>query len=199
MEFKDIVKERYATKKFNGEKISKEKIDELFEMIRMSASSYGLQPWKVKVIEDPETKEKLFPFSFNQPQITSCSHLLVFCANIDLKGQIDKYENMMKEEGIPEDKIKFYIGMMGGSEEAMSDDQKLCWAQRQLYLALGNAINGAKSLGFDSCPMEGFDPKEYSKILELPENIIPTALVTIGYAADDPMPKIRFPKEDLFI
>src|SRR3989338_5744684 len=59
-------------------------------------------------------------------------------------------------------------------------------SQRQTFLALGNALNGAKSLGFDSCPMEGFDPKEYTKILGLPGNLVPTALCPIGYASDKP-------------
>jgi nitroreductase / dihydropteridine reductase len=80
----------------------------------------------------------------------------------------------------------------------MSPDQQLSWAQRMMFLAVSNAINGAKSLGFDSCPMEGFNAAEYSKILNLPENLVPTALVTIGYAADTPRPKFRLPKEEVF-
>ena len=81
----------------------------------------------------------------------------------------------------------------------MSEEQKLSWSQRQAFLALGNALNGAKSLGFDSCPMEGFDPKEYAKILGLPGNLVPTALCPIGYASDKPNPKLRFPKDEVFV
>ena len=195
MELKDIVKARYATKKFSGEAISQEKVDELLEMIRLSASSFGLQPYKIIVISDSALKEKLLPVSFNQPQITSCSHLLVFCANSDIAGHIDIYEGMLAK-AVPEETLKMMIGMMRDFDKGLSD--KVSWAQRQTYLAIGNAINGAKSLGFDSCPMEGFDPTEYSKILELPENIVPSALVTIGIATDEPHPKIRFSKEELF-
>ena len=111
----------------------------------------------------------------------------------------DNFKQMMKDAGVPEEKIKEYIGMMRGFEEGLSPEHKLSWAQRQTYIALGNAVNGAKSLGFDSCPMEGFSPEEYTKILNLPKHLIPTALVAIGIAADEPMPKIRYPKEDLFI
>ena len=198
MEFKEIVQKRYATKKFNGEMLSQEKIDEFLEIIRMSASSFGLQPWKIKIISDPETKEKLLPVSFNQPQITTCSHLLVFCANTDIAGNINKYEQMMKESGIPEEKVNMAMGMMRGFEKNLSSEGKKCWAEKQTFLAVSNAINGAKSLGFDSCPMEGFQPEEYSKLLNLPENIVPTALVTIGVAADEPHGKIRYAKEDMF-
>ena len=199
MEFKEIVQKRYATKKFDGKKLPQDKVDELFEIIRMSPSSFGLQPWVVKVIEDKEEKEKLLGATWKQPQITSCSHLLVFCADTDIKSRIDKYEQMMKGAGSSEEGTKTYIGMMRGFEEGLSEDKRLSWSQRQTYLAIGNAVNGAKSLGFDSCPMEGFQPEEYSKILQLPEHIVPVALVTIGYAADEPIPKIRYPKDKLFI
>ena len=191
MEFSEIVKKRYATKKFTGEKITQDKIDALLEIIRHAASSFNIQPWRIKVISDGKTKELLSPVSWNQPQVTSCSHLLVFCADTDIKGKIDMLEKMMP--GAAD-----YINMMRGFEKGMDDEKKLAWAQRQLYLALGNAINGAKSLGFDSCPMEGFNPQEYSRLLKLPDNIVPTALCAVGYAADSPGPKQRFAKKDVF-
>ncbi|MFA5796841.1 MAG: NAD(P)H-dependent oxidoreductase [Candidatus Woesearchaeota archaeon] len=193
MEFSEIVKQRYATKSFDGKTVPKEKVDELLEMIRLSASSFNLQPWKIKIIEDKTTKEKLVPASWNQPQITSCSHLLVFCADTDVKNHIDKLEAIM-DTG-----TSAYVEMMRNFESTMPDDKKLSWAQRQVYLAVGNAINGAKSLGFDSCPMEGFNAEAYAKILDLPKNLIPTAIVPIGYATDTPRPKIRFDKKDVFI
>lgn len=198
MEFKDIVMKRYATKKFDGKKIEEKKVAELLELIRYAASSFGLQPWKIKVIADKDTKELLAPASWNQPQITSCSHLLVFCANTDIDGLIDTYERYMKKAKAPEDGIKGYIGMMRGWAKGLDEQQKLSWSQRQTYLALGNAINGAKALGFDSCPMEGFSPEEYSKILKLQKNIVPTALCPIGYASDTQNQKLRFAKEEIF-
>ncbi len=191
MEFKDIVMSRYATKKFDGKKIPQEKVDALFEIIRYAPSSSNMQPWKIKVITDQETKELLSPATWNQAQITSCSHLLVFCADTDLDTPIEKLIKLL-----PHAK-EYYTGLKA-SFDKMTEEQKLSWAQRQLFLALGNALNGAKSLGFDSCPMEGFIPEEYSKILNLPKNIVPTALCAIGYAADIPRPKVRFEKTDVF-
>ena len=197
MEFKDIVKERYATKKFNNEIIPEDKINELLEIIKLAPSSFGLQPYKIIVISSKELKEKLLSASFNQPQITSCSHLLVFCADSDIKSRIDKYEEMMTNSGVPKEKVEGYIKVMRDFEANFDEPQKISWSQRQAYIALGNAVNGAKSLGFDSCPMEGFNPKEYSKILELQKNIVPAALVSVGYAADEAIPKMRY--DDLFI
>ena len=143
-------------------------------------------------------KEKLSPASWNQPQIKSCSHLLVFCANKDIASNIDRLEKLMIENGANPENIKQYISAMRKFEKNLSDEQKLSWAQRQTFLALGNAVNGAKALGFDSCPMEGFDPNGYSKILNLPENLVPTVLCPIGHAIDKPKPKLRFPEEEVF-
>ncbi|HLG24437.1 MAG TPA: NAD(P)H-dependent oxidoreductase [Candidatus Nanoarchaeia archaeon] len=199
MEFKKIVMERYAVKSFDGKKVPQAKVDELFEIIRFAASSFNIQPWKIKVVTDAAVKKALVPASWNQPQIESCSHLLVFCADKNIAGNINMLEKLMIKNGADASGIKGYVEMMRGFENKLSDEQKLAWAQRQAYIALGNALNGAKSLGFDSCPMEGFSPEDYSKILKLPSNIVPTALCPIGYASDEPKPKLRFSKEEVFM
>jgi len=99
--------------------------------------------------------------------------------------------------GVPVDMKNMVIGMAREFTGKMSMEQKRAWSQAQTYLALGNALNGAKALGFDSCPMGGFDPAEYSRILNIPANLVPVMLCPVGYAADKPLPKIRFPKEDI--
>jgi len=198
MEFKDIVMQRYATKKFDGKRIPEGKINEFIELVRFAPSALNLQPWKIKVITDQKIKEQLFPATFNQEQATTCSHLLVFCANTDLDGLIKKVDQTLKEGRVPDEMRNMVIGRAKEMNGRMSPEQRLGWAQRQVFLALGNALNGAKALGFDSCPMTGFDPQEYSRILKLPPHLVPTALCPLGYAADKPMPKLRFPKEDIF-
>jgi nitroreductase len=149
-------------------------------------------------VTDKNVKEKLQAASWNQEQITTCSHLLVFCADTDLISKKNALEKGLIEAGAPKDELKKYISMIDESLASMSKDKQLAWAQKQVYLAVANALNGAKSLGFDSCPMEGFDAKEYSKILSLDDNIIPTVVVPIGYAADTAKPKFRFSKEEVF-
>lgn len=197
MDFNDIVMRRYATKKFDGSMIEESKVKKLMEIIRFSPSSLNLQPWKIKVIKDKSTKEKLLPLSYNQQQIITCSHLLVFCADNDIARRVEDLVSLIKRER-KEEEMSGYIEMLRGFPHSMSEEQRTSWAQRQLFLALGNALNGAKSLGFDSCPMEGFDHAAYSMALNLPSNLRPTVLCPIGYAADEPRPKFRFPAEDVF-
>jgi nitroreductase len=198
MDFKEIVLKRYATKSFDGRIIPEEKFKELEEIIRYSASSYNLQPWKFVIVKDKETKEKLLPFAWNQPQITTCSHLIVMCADTDLESKVKKLEEKLVESGVPKEKIDSLIEMISGFVKSMSKSQRLVWAQKQVYIALSNAINGAKELGFDSCPMEGFIPKDFAKILKLPKHIVPTVVVPVGYANDTPRPKTRFSRDEVF-
>lgn len=197
MEFSEIVMSRYATKKFDARKIPESKVDELLEMVRFAPSAINLQPWKIKIVTDQKVKEQLRPAAFNQEQITTCSHLLVFCADPDYDSLISRLSVLLKKSGAPEEMQKMVVGMAVQFTQPMSPDQKLAWSQAQTYLALGNALNGAKSLGFDSCPMGGFDPKEFLRILKIPPPLVPVMLCPLGYAADKPMQKVRFPKEDI--
>jgi len=197
MEFAKIVMSRYATKKFDGRKIPEGKVSELLDLVRFAPSAINLQPWKIKVVTDQKVKEQLRPAAFDQEQITSCSHLLVFCADPDYDSLIKRLGALLKKSGAPEEMQKMVVGMAVRFTGPMSPEQKLAWSQAQTYLALGNALNGAKSLGFDSCPMGGFDPKEFSRILKIPPPLVPVMLCPLGYAADKPMKKVRFPKEDI--
>ncbi len=198
MEFKEVVEKRYATKLFSGEKLPQEKVDELLEMIRLSASSFGLQPFVVQVVSNQELKEKLQEASFGQPQVSTASHVLVFCATEKVSERIDEYEKIMLAAGRDQDTVSHYVSRMRGHIESMSKENLIFWGQKQTYIAMSNAINGAKALGFDSCPMEGIDKAQYKEILGLPDYLHVTVAVPIGVAADEPKPKLRFPKESLF-
>lgn len=198
MEFKDIVMQRYATKLFDGRMVDEDDLFLLLDIIRYSPSAFNLQPWKIKVISASRIKAGLRPHANDQPQITTCSHLLVFCANTELEPLVDKVLEGMEQSGVPGDVVQQYSTMIKGYISSMTPDQRMGFAREQIFLALGNAINGAKSLGFDSCPMGGFDPAAFAEVLFLPEEYVPVVLCAIGYAADRAPPKWRLPREEVF-
>lgn len=198
MDFKDIVMKRYATKAFDGKAVPEEKFKELEDLIRYSASSFNLQPWKFVVVKEKKTKEKLAPAAWNQPQVTTCSHLIVMCADTNVEPNIAKLEKKLLASGAPKESVAGLVSMMTDFVKGMPPEQKLVWAQKQVYIAMSNAINGAKALGLDSCPMEGFNPTEFAKVLGLPKHLVPTVVVPVGYAADTPRPKLRFDRSDVF-
>lgn len=197
MDFQDVVRQRYACKKFDGRSLPQKDIDELLELMRLAPSGLNLQPWKIKVVSDQATKEKLFPVSADQPQVTTCSHLLVICANTDFDDLIKKMETGMRSAGVPDQIREHVVGLANGHRDEPYEE-RLAYAKNQVFIPLANALNGAKALGFDSCAMTSFQPREYSRILDLPEHLVPTVLCAVGYAADAAPPKRRLPKEDIF-
>jgi nitroreductase / dihydropteridine reductase len=199
MNTNQILKKRYATKSFNGEKVDEKHIEKIKENIQLSASSFGLQPYRIIVINDEETKLQLLGASYNQPQITTASHIFVFCADTQISKRIDEYEQMLIAGQTPESAAKNYTNMMRGSVGNLTVEQATNWAAKQCYIALSNAMNTATELGLDSCPMEGFDSSAYHKILALPPNLIPTVVLPIGIANDTPKAKLRFAVDKLFI
>ena len=197
---------RYATKKFNSEKkVSHSDLEILKEAIQLSSSSYGLQPYKVLVIENEEIRKQLQPASWGQSQITDASHLFVFASvtNVDAEYITHYAENMAKTRNIPFDSVKGYADFMIGNIASLSPEKQMIWAQKQAYLALGNLLNVAAELKIDVTPMEGFLPEQYNEILGLKEKGLHATLVaTIGYRHEEDetqhYAKVRKPISELF-
>lgn len=195
MEFKDVVMKRYASRSFTDQKVPEDTINELLDLIRVAPSALNLQPWRIKVVSDQKTRDELGPAMFNQIQAVNCSHLLVFCTDTDIDDVIARVDQSMKSTGFPDDQRARMIGMATSLKTNLTS----AWLQQQIYFALGNAVNGAKSLGLDSCPMTGFDAGKVAQILGLPKHIVPTAVCPVGYGADSPPPKARLSLEDILI
>lgn len=197
---------RYATKKFDAtKKISHQDLNSLLEATRLSASSYGLQPYHVFVISDPEIREKLKPVSWNQSQITDASHLIVFAHATDFGEELvdDFITNLSDTRNIPLDGLNGYAEMMKSNLLGLPTDVKASWAGKQVYIALGNALQAAAELKIDTCPMEGFQPEEYNRILGLTDKDLNAAVVlAVGYRSEEDqtqnLPKVRKSKEELF-
>lgn len=199
---------RYATKQFDPQrKISAADWSSLESALQLTASSGGLQPWKFIVVTDPAVRAKLQPASYGQAQIVSASHLVVF-ASINHFGvaEVDAHlKNVSLAQGVPIDKLAPLRAMLvGGIVKSMDDNARNAWARNQTYIALGNLLTSASLLGIDACPMEGFDRAQYDEILGLKAKGLAAAVIaTLGYrSATDKnaaSPKVRFPKEQLFI
>ncbi len=202
----ESLKWRYATKQFDpSRKIPGPIWEALEDALILTPSSYGLQPWHFFVVTDQDLKSALRPHSWDQPQVTDCSHHVVFATRKDIDAAfVGKYIARIAEvRGVTPESQEFYRDMMasdilhGPRSEWVQE-----WAARQVYIALGNFMTAAALLGVDTCPMEGMDPKKYDEILDLPAKGY-TAIVACpaGYRAEGDkyatLPKVRFPKADL--
>ena len=198
---------RYATKKFDlNKKISEEVKGELMEALRLSPSSYGIQPWKFIVVNNKEIREKIKILAYGQLQITDASDMIIFAnkKNIDA-ALVDLYMNFVaKEKGIDVSNLDGFKNMINGSFTGKSIEELKGWAACQVYLAAGNLLTSCAVLGIDACPMEGFDRLGLDQLLGLSElGLESKIIVTMGYRSDTDedagKKKIRFPKEEVFI
>lgn len=161
---------RYATKKFDAtKKISAQDWKTLTDSLALAPSSYGLQPWKFLVIENPEVREKLKPVSWGQTQVTEASHYVVLVARDGIDEQfIQQYINRVAEvRGMPTEPLEGYKNMMIENLAKAPQEKISQWTKRQVYIALGFILETAALLKIDATPMEGFDPAAYDKILGL--------------------------------
>ncbi|MEZ4970072.1 MAG: NAD(P)H-dependent oxidoreductase [Flavobacteriaceae bacterium] len=196
---------RYATKKFDSsQKVSQKDLEHLLEATALSASSYGLQPYEILVIEDVELRSRLQPAAWGQSQITEASHLIIL-ANQSTFGEelVDDYlDNVSATRGVPSNDLQGYADFMKSKLMPLSESAKATWTARQTYIALGNLLSAAADLKIDTCPMEGFDSDQFNEILGLKEKGLNAAvLVAIGYRSREDKTqhykKVRKNKENL--
>lgn len=199
---------RYATKQFDpNRKINAQDWATLEDVLQLTPSSGGLQPWKFIVVTDPAVRERLRAASYGQPQITDASHLVVFASKNNFnEADVDAHlQNVAKTQGIPVDSLAQFRGMLVGGLVASRDEAaRDAWSRNQTYIALGHLLANAALLGIDACPMEGFDRVQYDEILGLKAKGYSSAVIaTVGYrlATDRyaASPKVRFPKEQIFV
>jgi nitroreductase len=198
---------RYATKEFDPtKKISAADWATLETVLQLTPSSAGLQPWKFIVVTDPVVRAKLVPASYGQEKVSTASHLLVFAAKNNLgEADVDAHlQNVAKTQGVPVESLAQFRGMLVGLVKSMDETARNAFAQNQVFIALGNFLTSAALLGIDACPMGGFDHAQYDEILGLKAQGLASAVIaTAGYrsAADKyaSAPKVRFPKEQIFV
>ena len=197
---------RYATKQFDpARKIPPEDWAVLENALILSPSSYGLQPWKFIVITDQKMREKFFPATWSQRQILDCSHFIVFVVNAKMTEEdIDRHvARTVEVRGGTVEALKRYRDIMVGDVvTGARGSTAQQGAAHQACLALGNFITGAALMGIDTCPMEGFQPDEYDRILDLaPKGLASVACYAAGYraAADKSaaQKKVRYPREQV--
>lgn len=199
---------RYAVKKFDAaKKIPQKTWDALEESLILSPTSFGIQLWKFVIVTSDEVKSKLKEVSWNQSQVTDCSHHVVFLAK----------KNAVEQD--VEDFIDSMIEIRGGDASALLGYKKMMigdfvngprnkivaeWLAKQTYIALGNFMTSAALLGVDTCPMEGLDAKAYDKILGIENSDYQTIMACpAGYRSSEDKyqfaKKVRYSKERLIV
>ncbi|MEZ4792430.1 MAG: NAD(P)H-dependent oxidoreductase [Gelidibacter sp.] len=182
---------RYATKKFDGDKIlSEEKLNILKQAFNLTATSFGLQTIKMLVVEDKTIRKQLVEHSFGQAQVLNASHLLVICIQDNiLDSDVDAhFDNVNNLRSTPETILAPYRADLKAMMRDMTKQERQEWSIKQAYIALGNLMTVCAVEGIDSCPMEGFDLQRYDAILELKEKHLKSILLLpVGYRHENDM------------
>lgn len=182
---------RYAVKKFDSERIlSPDRIEMLKKAFNLTATSYGLQPIKMMVLHNKKIQQQLVPFSYSQEQVLQASHVLVLCIENHIDGDfISRYfEQVKRIRGTSEKILNPFKNALVDNFTNKEIAEVQTWATNQAYLAMGNLLTICALERIDSCPMEGFVPAAYDRILGLGEMGLTAVLVMpIGYRAADDM------------
>ncbi len=207
MSLLDSLKWRYAVKRMNGNKIPEATMNTILEATKLAPSSFGLTPYNIIVIEDEETRKKLQPHFYNQPQVGESSALVIFATwNSITEKEVAAYmQEIAEERGVPVESLNDFAGYINGSIKNLTAEQLQIWAAKQTYIALGFALVAAATEEIDATPMEGFKPDAVDEALGLKELGLHSAVaVTLGYrdAANDYLSgakKVRRASEKLII
>ncbi len=203
----DALEWRYATKAYDTEKkLSAEQIDTMLEAARLAPSSYGLQPWKFIVVNNPEMRAKLREAGYGQSPITDASHFIVIAVPSVIDDTlIDAYlQSVAHTRGVSLESLAGYRAMNKGALENKTPAERIEWAARQAYLALGVLLTTAAVERIDATPMEGFDPKKFDEILGLVAlGLESKVALALGFrSSEDAMAgaiKVRFPKSEVVV
>jgi nitroreductase len=204
MQLIDALEWRYAVKQFSEYTVPQSQLQALLQATRLSASSYGLQPYKIIVLESRDMRRQLLPYAYGQDKVLASSHLIVFAAETQIgDSTVDRYlDQYHGVTGRPQAELQDYGEHMKSALAAKSAAQKQEWAHQQAYIALGNLLTSAALLQIDTCPMTGVDRAGFDQVLGLAEQGLSTTVICpIGRRHDDDKyawsPKVRFDFDDI--
>ena len=206
MKIVDGLKWRYAVKKFDPtKKLTTEQINYVKEAINFIPSSYGLQPYKVLEITDPQIRTKLKEAAYGQTQLTDAAHVFVFASFTDYNpAKVEAFVNLTAQiNPMPKENSDGFKNYLNSMIAGMSNEQLAIWTAKQVYIALGSMIAAASEIEIDSAAMEGFDKAKFDEILGLKEKGLASAVIgAIGYRSPEDqnqfLKKVRKPMDQLF-
>jgi nitroreductase len=180
----DAIKNRRSIKSFKNYQMTKDEINQILESAILSPTSYNIQNWRFVIITKQDLKDQLCSLSYGQRQVAEASLVIILCA--DLKSWAKNPERYWKN--IPEEPRN---SLVKGITQAYTGNPTLEKDQaiRSCGIAAQTIMLAAQSMGYDSCPMEGFDYGKVGKLIKLPDDHIVTMMVVIGKKAKDAAPR----------
>ncbi len=168
----------------SAHKMSEAEITKLMSLAMLSPTAFNIQHWRFVVVDDAALRQQIQAASWNQSQVTEASLLIVLVA--DVQAWAKQPERYWKDAPKPVQDflVPAITQYYTGNPQAQRDE-----AMRSCGMAAMNIMLAAKEMGYDTCPMDGFDFDAVSKLLNLPADHIPTMFVTVGKGIKDAWPR----------
>ena len=173
--------DRRATPSFDGRPIPSEDLRRILVAGLSAPSAYNLQPWRFIVVSTADQKRRLRSACYNQPKVGEASAVIVACGDADgwRNGDLDEMLRMGRENGMPEN---YAEQAKVGIPAYLSNHPNLpMWLNRQVMIAFTHMMLTAETLGYDTAPMEGYEPEKIHEVLKLPLSYTTVALLALGW------------------
>lgn len=179
------VEARRSMKHFDPEhKMTDDEIEKLMQAAALSPTAFNIQNWRFVIVKDKELRKKIRAVSWDQAQVTDASILIILCADLKAweKNPIRYWRNA--DKGVQDFIIPAIDSYYRGKDDVQRDE-----AMRSCGIAAQTLMLCAKEMGYDSCPMDGFDFEAVGKLINLPKDHIISLFVAIGKAIGSPWPR----------
>ncbi len=195
MDIKQAIVERRSVKHFDSSHVMTDaEITELMEHAVLSPTAFNIQHWRFVRVKDPVKRQQIQDASWGQAQVTEASLLLVLCADLSAwEKQPQRYWRNAPQE-VQDYLLPAIENYYANHHQGQRDE-----CIRSASIAAMNIMLMAKGMGYDSCPMDGFDFDQVAKIINLPHDHIITMMITIGKKKIDARPRSgQLPLEEVF-
>lgn len=181
----EAIKSRRSVKVFNKDHIMPEEIEkELLSVAMLSPTAFNIQNWRFVVVKDKNLLGKIRVAAWDQAQVTDCSLLVIMCADLKAWEKDPRKYWVNASKDVQDYLLSLIDGYYRGKDAVQRDE-----ALRSCGMAAQTLMLAAKELGYDSCPMDGFDFDQVAKLINLPKDHIVAMFVAIGKKESDPWPR----------
>lgn len=192
----EAIRQRRAVKHYDLEhKMTAEEEKKLFEHVILSPTAFNIQNWRFVVVKDPELRKEIRKVAWDQAQVTDASLLIVLCASLKSWSQDpNRYWKNAPQE-VQDFLVPAIVDYYDGKPQVQRDE-----AMRSCGIAAMSIMLAAQEMGYQSCPMDGFDFEAVGKLINLPEDHVVTMFVAVGKGTKEAWPKPgQLPLEDVVI
>jgi len=181
----DAIRSRRAVKHFDADHdMTEAEVNELLSLAVLSPTAFNIQNWRFVIVSDPALRKQIRAVAWDQSQVTDTSLFIILCADLrSWEKQPDRYW-----VNAPKEVIEFMIPAIDeyyrGKDQVQRDE-----AMRSCGIVAQTLMLAAKSMGYDSCPMDGFDYEKVGELIKLPDDHVIAMFVAIGKGTKEAWPR----------